>query len=75
MNIEEAVKKYKEIVDGARIDNFGGYPSVIDHETIPGYVVIASVVDGGPRPDLDIYTVEQFLDYVGKMEKEWGDDE
>ncbi len=42
-------------VSDVRVDNNGGYHDVIDYETIPGYLVIATV-DHDDAPDLKIYT-------------------
>lgn len=68
--LKKALATYRRVVDGGRLGNFGGYPDEIDYETIPGYVIIASVIDAGPKPDLRIYTTAEFIGDMQEVEKE-----
>lgn len=67
MNLQDAVKFYEQNVEQSRLDVFGGYPSIINTESIPGWVVIASVIDATNEPSFDVWTVENFINAM----EEW----
>lgn len=73
MELKDAVELYENYIDRARLDNFGGYPAIVEIEKIPGYVVIASTIDGNNEPDLEIYTVEEFIENMEALHATWRD--
>ena len=68
MELEKALNLYKKNFEKPRLDCFGGYPSLIDTGSIAGYVIIASTIDGGNEPDLDVYIVEDFIREMDELE-------
>ena len=67
MLLKEAIAIYEEN-DLDCLASFGGYPVEIDYETIPGYVVIASMWDG--KPQLEIFTFDEFIKWAIDVKEE-----
>ena len=52
-----------EEMDKNRLDLYGGYPAVIDEETLPEYIIIANVTEDG-APNLIIWEKNQVMNVV-----------
>ena len=57
--LEGAFKKVKDTT-------FGGVPSVMAEEYIPGREITVGILDGSPLPILEIKSVNEFYDYEAK---------
>lgn len=74
MNLKEAI----EFADSESLNNcmnVGGYPDVIDGETIAGYVITAGLDDGKDRlaPALKIQSTTEFIAEQEAWAAEFGD--
>lgn len=53
--LQETIYKVLESTGSGKLEMFGGYPAVIDGNTLPGYVIIADANENS-EPSLTIYT-------------------
>ena len=76
MNLKEAIE-YAEDVSLGNCMDVGGYPDVIDGETIAGYVITAGLDDGKDRlaPTLTIQATTEFIAEQEGWFAEFGGDE
>lgn len=71
MSEKDEFEKALEYLEDEKLEYIryaGGYPPIIS-TAIPGYVIVASVRDDKPAPELNVYTNENLLSAYRKMLK------